>query len=247
MAAVFALLASLSALGGGVVALRNLERIHLLLGLTAGIVLGVVSFELLPEVFELAAETGTEPLRAMIALVVGFLTFHVLEKTLALHEVHADSHATHSHVHVDAGGLSALAIAAHSLADGVGIGLAAQASDALGLSVALAVIAHRFADGLNTVGVTQAHDHTTRQSFRWLLVVALAPVLGATATLFVTVGDAGLLLYLGFFAGSLLYLGASDVLPEAHSRHSSGWTVATTVLGVAAMLVLALVAGDSGH
>ena len=37
--------------------------------------------------------------------------------------------------------------------------------------------------------------------------------------------------YLGFFAGFLLYIGASDILPEAHREGSSGMTIALTVLG----------------
>lgn len=239
---VFLALASFfSALAGGWVALRNRDRLHLLLGLTAGIVLGVVAFELLPEVFELAEETGSDPLRPMVALVVGFLLFHILEKTLALHSSHEDDYSAHHHL--DAGGLSALVIGAHSLADGLGIGLAYQSNEQLGVAVAVAVVAHRFADGLNTVGVTQAHDHSTKRSSGWLLVVAAAPILGAISTLFFTVGDKGLMTYLGFFAGSFLYLGATDILPEAHARHPSALTLCATVIGVGGMLALSLVAG----
>ena len=46
---------------------------------------------------------------------------------------------------------------------------------------------------------------------------ALAPVVGAASTLLFTVPPDVLVLYLGFFAGFLLYIGVSDILPEAHS------------------------------
>jgi zinc transporter ZupT len=39
-------------------------------------------------------------------------------------------------------------------------------------------------------------------------------------------------MYLAFFAGFLLYIGASDILPEAHSKDSSFKTIAMTLLGV---------------
>lgn len=42
-----------------------------------------------------------------------------------------------------------------------------------------------------------------------------------------------LALYLGFFAGFLLYISAADILPEAHSKHSSTLTIALTMLGAA--------------
>ena len=44
---------------------------------------------------------------------------------------------------------------------------------------------------------------------------AVAPVLGAVSTLFFSVGDDVLALYLGGFAGFLLYLATADILPEA--------------------------------
>jgi zinc transporter ZupT len=51
-------------------------------------------------------------------------------------------------------------------------------------------------------------------------------------TLFFTIPPVGLPYYLGFFAGFLLYIGASDILPQAHSNKSTAFTLALTVLGV---------------
>jgi ZIP family zinc transporter len=45
--------------------------------------------------------------------------------------------------------------------------------------------------------------------------------------------DVGLPYYLGFFAGFLLYIGASDLLPQAHSEKSTTMTIVLTVLGAA--------------
>ena len=47
-----------------------------------------------------------------------------------------------------------------------------------------------------------------------------------------------LVLYLGFFAGFLLYIGASDILPEAHSKHSSFKTILLTLLGVILIFII---------
>jgi zinc and cadmium transporter len=47
---------------------------------------------------------------------------------------------------------------------------------------------------------------------------------------------------LGFFAGFLLYIATSDILPEAHSRNPSHLTLVTTVAGVALMLGVVSVA-----
>ena len=74
-----------STLFGGIVALRYRDKPHLILGFTAGVLLGVVSFDVMPEIMERVQALHVEPIQPMIALVVGFLFFHVTEKLLLIH------------------------------------------------------------------------------------------------------------------------------------------------------------------
>ena len=214
---------------GGLFALRNKDRLHLVLGFTAGVILGVVAFDVLPEMVQLSARTGTDFGVPMIALVVGFLAFHVVEKSILIHDAHESEYAQHTHPTV--GLASALALSGHSLADGIAIGLAFQVDNAVGVAVAVAVIGHDFADGINTMALMLAHGNSRRRSLALLGVDAVAPVVGAASTLLFSLSDTGLLLYLGAFAGFLLYIGASDILPEAHADHPSRLTLLMTILG----------------
>lgn len=226
-----ALTAFVSTLAGGIVALKNRDRLHRILGFTAGVLVGVVALELIPEIFELINKTGSDPSVPMVALVIGFLAFHIVEKLTIIHSAHEDEYET-DHKHPRVGLYSALALSAHSFLDGVGIGLAFQVNAKVGLAVALAVIAHDFADGLNTVTLMLAHRNSPKRAVMLLLLDAIAPVAGAASTLLFTLSDSNLLIYLGFFAGFLLYIGASDILPEAHAKHPSRLTLALTVAGV---------------
>ena len=108
----------------------------------------------------------------------------------------------------------------------------------VGFLVAAAVIAHDFSDGLNTVSFMLLHQNTLAKARLLLLADALTPILGATSTYFFTIPQSVLALYLGFFAGFLLYIGASDLLPEAHSEHSSFTMVGLTVLGALLIFVV---------
>jgi zinc transporter ZupT len=225
-----------STAAGGLFAIRYRQYLHLILGFTAGVVMGVVGFDLLPEIFRLTSEYAVEPSRPMVALVVGFLLFHAVEKLLLIHRGQELSYADHHHP--DVGLLSALALVGHSFVDGVGIGLGFQVSPRVGLVVATAVIAHDFADGLNTVGLMLAHQNTQRRALAMLALDALAPLAGAASTLAVQMPPPLLPLYLGFFAGFLLYIGAADILPEAHSHRSSALTIALTCLGAAFVFVV---------
>jgi ZIP family zinc transporter len=236
---------------GGLFALRHRDRLHLILGFTAGVILSVVAFDLLPEIFDLVRSTGSSVNLPMGALVVAFLLFHIAEKTVLLHGAHEDEygHGAHGHGHGHAhsvdqevGLASALALCFHSFTDGLGIGLAFQAGHEVGIAVAVAVIAHDFADGLNTVSLMLAHGNSRRRALTLLALDAVAPFLGVLVTLAISIPDEAILVSLGAFCGVLLYIGAADILPEAHANHPSGWTLACTVLGAAVMFVVLSVA-----
>lgn len=220
----------LSTLAGGLTALRHKDHLHRFLGYTAGVLLGVVAFDILPEIFDALRATHQVATGSMIALVAGFMIFHIIEKTILIH--HSQEHEYEVHHHPQVGVASAVALIGHSFLDGVGIGLGFQASNTVGIAVAIAVIAHDFTDGLNTVNLMLLNKNKSKKALLFLGFDALAPVLGALSTLLFTIPDTMLPLYLGFFAGFLLYIGASEILPEAHSKHSSYKTIFTTLLGV---------------
>ena len=220
---------------GGLFGLKHKDKMNLILGLTAGIILGVISFDIFPEIIKMTNRLGTSTTIPMISLVVGFLIFHIAEKFLVIHN-HEEQYAPHTHPTI--GKFQALALAGHSFFDGVGIGLAFQISGVTGILVAIAVISHDFADGLNTVSLMLRHKNTDKQALRFLFIDSLAPVLGILSTLFFTLSEKALLIYLGFFAGFLLYIGVSDILPEAHSKNSSMKTVLMTVLGVIFIFII---------
>jgi len=219
-----------STLFGGLFAVKYKSKLHLIMGFTAGVLLGVVAFDIFPEIITRVSEGGFNPVEPMIALVAGFLLFHILEKSIAIHHAHEGHYVEHKHPHV--GVLSAIALAGHSFMDGVGIGLGFQINPAVGLLVAVAVISHDFTDGMNTISLMLQSNNSTKKAKMFLLLDSLTPVLGALSTLFFRVSPHFLIWYLGFFAGFLLYIGASDILPEAHSKQSSSKLIALTVLGV---------------
>jgi ZIP family zinc transporter len=66
-----------------------------------------------------------------------------------------------------------------------------------------------------------------------LALDAVAPALGALSTLAFSLPPASLVLYLGFFAGFLLYIGAADILPQAHSR--AGPSASLALIGLTAL------------
>jgi zinc transporter ZupT len=230
------LTAAAGALVGGWVAIKGRRNLSLGLGFTAGIILGLVAFDLLPEIFQIAQSTGLDPIWPMITLVCGFLAFHIVEKFILIHHPQEDKYEPHVHPHV--GLVSALALCGHSFLDGAAIGVAFQVNKTVGITVAIAVIAHRFADGFSTTNVLLHHKNSLQRAKNLLYLAAIMPVVGVLVTNIFTFSEESLAIYLGFFAGFLLYIGASDILPQAHSKGSSRATIALTVLGAAFMFIV---------
>src|SRR5437016_2903353 len=135
----FTSLAMLSTLSGGVIALKAHRRIHLLMGLGAGVLLGAVFFDLLPESLAVAASQGWS-IRIVLGIVIaGFLLFYLTERLLILHACPEEDCGNQAHQRV--GRLSAIGLIIHSTLDGAAIGAAALLTWQTGLLVALAVIA----------------------------------------------------------------------------------------------------------
>lgn len=221
---------------GGLFALKKRDSMHRILGFAAGVVIGVVAFDLLPEIFKGYQHTSSSFTVPMVALVIGFLLFHIVEKSILIHHSQEAEYEVHHHPNV--GVASALALCGHSFLDGVGIGLGFQVNSVTGIAVAIAVIAHDFTDGINTVSLMLVNKNTSKRSLAFLFLDATAPLIGVLATLFFHLSTTDLLAYLGFFAGFLLYIGASEILPEAHSKHSSYWTILLTVFGAAVTFIV---------
>ncbi|MDX3058356.1 ZIP family metal transporter [Streptomyces sp. NE06-03E] len=229
MAVFVALGAFLMTLAGGWVAQRVSDRRHLVLGFAGGLMLGVVGLDLLPEAVEAAGGTVFGVPAALLLFVGGFLTAHLVERSLAVRQA---AHGAGEERVPQVGLTAAAAMVGHSLMDGVALGAAFQIGGGMGAAVALAVITHDFADGFNTYTITSLYGNARRKALLMLFADALAPIVGAATTLLFTLPEELLGCYLGFFGGALLYLAAAEILPEAHHDHPARSTLLCTVIGV---------------
>jgi ZIP family zinc transporter len=235
-AIIFSIFAFISILLGGILGIKFRDKLHFIISFTSGVILAVVFFNILPEIFEITQENNWLIIVPMISLMVGFLGIHILEKTAVLHHSHEEEYADHKHPLV--GVVSAIGLIIHSFLDGVGIGLGFQVDYRLGILIAVAVLAHGLCDGLNSVSLMLINKNSLKKSWGMLLIHSLAPVLGVASTFIFSISSKFLILYLGFFAGILLYIAAADLLPEAHSKHSSYKLFGLTILGAVLIFIV---------
>jgi len=224
---VIAAAAFLSTFAGGLLALKLRDKLHLILGFSAGAVIGVAFFDLLPEAIEFGEKY--HPASVILSFTaLGFLSYLVLDRILLFHGEGAPR-----------GRFAAAVLCLHSLLDGVAIGFAFQTSREVGIVVAIAVLTHDFSDGINTMNIVLKNQGPRSQALYWLIADALAPVLGVVSTFFFTLPGEGFGAALALFAGFFLYIGASDLIPESYHAHPKFLTTAMTLCG-AAVLYLAI-------
>jgi ZIP family zinc transporter len=229
--------AFIATLLGGFFAIKFRDKLHLILGFSAGALVGVAFFDLLPESFEIGGKFW-EGSTITLVIALGFIAYMILDRLFFMH-CHEEGHDHHPHK----GRFGAGSLSVHSFLDGIAIGVAFQVSSAIGAIVAAAVLAHDFSDGINTVSMILRNGGEKRQAFRWLLVDALAPVIGILSTLLFTIPESYIGLILALFCGFFLYIGASDLLPESHHSHPTRWTTFATVVGMAVIYLSISFAG----
>jgi zinc transporter ZupT len=227
---VIAAAAFCSTLLGGLLALRLRDKLHLILGFSAGAVIGVAFFDLLPEAIDLGSRFHA-PGVVLSWSALGFLLYLVMDRILLLHGDAAPR-----------GRIGAAVLCMHSLLDGIAIGLAFQASHRVGIIVAVAVLTHDFSDGINTMNIVLKNRGDRGQAMRWLLLDASAPVLGVALTRGFTLSGSGFGAALALFAGFFLYIGASDLIPESYHVHPKFLTTLMTLAGAGLLYgIIALV------
>jgi len=239
-AILLAIVTCFSTFFGGIIAARHRKNIGVLGAFAAGVLITTSLLDLLPQTFRLATSVSVLLENVMALTVVGFLFLYIISRVITKHVYNEDGE--YSEIKHPLGGLFATSqLSVHSFIDGLAIGFGFQTDIHVGIVIAFAVICHDFTDGVSAVTVMLNSGNSLKNSLRMLFLDAFAPVLGAVFALFIVVPQYYLVLLLPFFAGGFLYLGASDLLPEAHEKNPQILTIISCISGFILVFILTYV------
>jgi zinc transporter ZupT len=219
-----------STLLGGLAAVKLRSHFGVLAAFVSGVLIAVPLFDLLPEALRIAGDSKIPAGNVMRAVAIGFIFLLVLDRYISVHRI-CEGGVCRNVRHPKAGLFGASELSIHSFMDGFAIGLGFQVNMEAGIIIGIAVVAHDFSDGMNTVTVMLSAGNSWKASMQMLFLDAIAPVLGAVSTLFMSPPQWYLAYLLPFFAGGFLYLGASDLLPEAHEKNPPLVSLVSTIGG----------------
>jgi zinc transporter ZupT len=210
-----------STFAGGLLALALKHRTYVILGLSAGAIVGVAVLELAPEALR-TADQAYAVVQTSVFMALGFIGYLAIDRGLLAAGGRISAHRAH----IGPGSLTL-----HSLLDGLAIGLAFHASAAIGLSVAVAVIAHDLSDGVNTVNLSLTGGSSPSVARWWLSADALAPMLGILLARLVSIPHGAFPPVLAALAGGLLYVGVGNLVATRRRHRPGPWTILAPALG----------------
>lgn len=240
------------ALGGGLASLFKRESprgASLLLSFTAGLMLCIVSFDMVPESIEATGSYYLPP----IVLVGGFLITYLLNCWIDRSAHHKEegheghSHGGHAHCacgHHDlhtAGIVLAAAVALHNLPIGLAIGTSV-AAEGIGYGSILSAVTiglHNIPEGMS-IAIPLLHDGSRARSAIAVSALSGIPtVIGAMIGYFIgNRTPAALAVAMSLAGGAMLYVVFFELLPEAYRQWRSKWAILSTVVGFSVGMLL---------
>jgi ZIP family zinc transporter/zinc and cadmium transporter len=186
-----------------------------LLALSAGFILALVFLKLVPASFQFIGNS------AAIWILIGFATIHFFEHTIVRH-LHFGEETHHDVMMSRTTGYSAFTgLFIHAFFDGLSISVGLQYNFLLGLLIFFAILLHKFPEGLTIGSIMMTAGFSRTIVLYSAFGIGLATFLGACSVFLLEHVDAQLAgIAFAFSAGTVTYVGASDLIPEVNKTKS---------------------------
>jgi len=204
---------------------RNIAVPHLV-SFAIGALLGASLLGLIPHALD--PEFGVDPHNIGLTLLLGLLSFFILEKLVLwrhCHHDHCDAHDPESvgHNHDNkakaAGTLILVGDAIHNFVDGILIAAAFLTDTHLGIVTALAIAAHEIPQELGDFVILLHSGYSRKKALLFNVLSSLGTVVGAVIAYFLLADMQQLLPYiLVIAASSFIYIAVADLIPGLHHK-----------------------------
>jgi len=200
-----------------------------ILGFSAGVMLAVVGFDLMPEAIDAG---GLE--FAILGIVAGVFLISMLDRLPHTHFLATDRESSRF---IKAGVIVGLGIAMHNLPEGLAIGAGYYSDEALGIGLGLVIAVHNFPEGmamacpmiLGGMRPSRVIAATALAGLPMGIGALLGAILGAMSPAWLSIS-------LGFAAGAMLFVTCDELIPDAqelaHGHSGTYGIVAGVVAGI---------------
>jgi len=205
-------------------------------GFASGTLLAGGLINLLPEALK-----TLEPSTAFYCVILGIMTFFVIEKFLHWRHCHEENCEVHAFTTTNLVGDGV-----HNFIDGMVIAATFVARFELGFATTLAVISHEIPQEIGDFAVLIYGGLGKRKALTYNFITALTAILGAVVTYYVAYLRDNYALLVPFAAGGFIYIAATDLMPELHKKSQARESViqlVSIIVGIALMAYLTATIG----
>jgi zinc and cadmium transporter len=201
----------------------------ILIGLSAGALMGGAFLHLLPEAVE--KSTGLD---VYLFVLIGFILFFLIEKVLHWRHCHKGECDVHTFHYMNLVGDSI-----HNFIDGLIMAASFVVSIPLGITTTIAIATHEIPQEIGDFGVLLYGGFSKKRAIMLNFVVALTAVIGGIVGYFVSNLIENIVVFiLPFAAGGFIYIAATDLVPEIRKELDMKKYMATLFVFICGILIM---------
>ncbi|EGD53039.1 ZIP family metal transporter [Thermoanaerobacter thermohydrosulfuricus] len=197
-----------------------------IMGITAGLMLSIVVFDLLPHAFDIAGLTlGT------IGILIGAILISFFDMIIENMDIAGGF--------IKEGVLLGIAIALHNFPEGLAVGSGFMVSQSLGINIALVIALHDFPEGLAMATPFSAGGIPPYKNVIYTVLAGIPTGIGALiGVLTGGISPYFIGLNLGIAGGAMLYVTCGDIIPEARNIYKGEISILGMILGIIGGIII---------
>jgi zinc and cadmium transporter len=201
----------------------------ILVGLSAGTLIGGAFLHLIPEALE-----SSESNFVFVLVLAGFSIFFLMEKVLKWHHCHEGECHVHTFTY-----MSLLGDAVHNFLDGMIIAASFLVNIPFGIVTTIAIIAHEVPQEMGDFAILMLGGFSKAKALIYNFLIGMTSILGALIGFFLS----GLVenltsILIPLAAGTFIYIAASDLIPELHKELKVKKSIASFALFIGGILFM---------
>ncbi|MEG0771047.1 MAG: ZIP family metal transporter [Clostridia bacterium] len=220
---------------GGIIAVVikriNNKYFGLIMEFSAGLMIAIVCFDLLPTALELGNIVVN-----LIGIIAGLLLALILEEKIKYSQLLSSKNPG-----IATGILLIAAVTAHNFPEGLAIGTGFEASFGLGISIVIVMIVHNIPEGLT---IAMPFKKAGVKPFMIILITALTGLpIGIGAFVGACIGNINpniIAFCLSLAGGAMLYVTFGDLLPQAKKAYDTRLSTVMSIIGIVVGLLLTM-------
>lgn len=208
--------------------------ISITLGLSSGLMISIVCFDLLPEAFDMGSLTT-----GIIGIILGVGIITLID--LVMPERDFTDRRPSGNGYVRSGVLLGIGIALHNFPEGLAIGSGLVAATRLGFSLAIVIAFHNMPEGVAMATPMIAGGYPRIKIFIATILAGIPMGLGAfIGSLLGELSPHFISICLAFAGGAMLFITCGELIPRSQNIHRGRASSFGLMLGIIGGIILSL-------